>query len=175
MVYTCAYFTDWNNSIDQAQADKLEHICRKLRLKPGGPAARHRLRLGRDADLCSEELWRDGRLAFRCRRRRPSWRGSGSRQEGLEDRISIHVKCYEEMEGQFDKISSIGMFEAVGIANHGTYFSNVERLLKPGGLYLHHAITRRMKRANACSGAKAPSTARSSNTSSPAASWTIWA
>lgn len=55
---------------------------------------------------------------------------------------------------RFDKISSIGMFEAVGIAHYDTYYSSVHRLLKPGGLYLHHAITRRMKRNKKAFGRK---------------------
>jgi cyclopropane-fatty-acyl-phospholipid synthase len=50
------------------------------------------------------------------------------------------------MQGQFDKISSIGMFEQVGIANYPTYFSSVNHLLRPGGLYLHHTIARPAKR-----------------------------
>ncbi len=49
MVYTCAYFHDWNEDIDQAQRNKLEMVCRKLRLKPGETHARPRLRLGRAA------------------------------------------------------------------------------------------------------------------------------
>ena len=65
--------------------------------------------------------------------------------EGLDDKITIHIKSYEHMNGQFDKIASIGMFEHVGAANYDTYFSSIQRLLKPGGLYLHHAITRRNK------------------------------
>ncbi|TGV17642.1 class I SAM-dependent methyltransferase, partial [Mesorhizobium sp. M4B.F.Ca.ET.143.01.1.1] len=65
------------------------------------------------------------------------------RAEGLEDRITIEIKSYAELSGSFDKISSIGMFEHLGLANHAAYFSAVHRLLKPGGIYLHHAITRR--------------------------------
>ena len=149
MVYTCAYFTDWNNSIDQAQADKLELICRKLRLQPGDRlldigcgwgamliyAAKHYGVTGTGVSL-SEAQTALARERIRA--------------EGLEDKITIHVKSYEDLAKdpgmQFDKISSIGMFEAVGIAHYDTYFSSVHRLLKPGGLYLHHAITRRMKR-----------------------------
>ncbi|TGS36036.1 methyltransferase domain-containing protein, partial [Mesorhizobium sp. M1D.F.Ca.ET.184.01.1.1] len=67
------------------------------------------------------------------------------RAEGLEDRITIEIKSYAELSGSFDKISSIGMFEHLGLANHAAYFSAVHRLLKPGGIYLHHAITRRGK------------------------------
>ncbi len=50
------------------------------------------------------------------------------------------------MDGKFDKISSIGMFEAVGLDNYDNYFQSVHRLLKPRGVYLHHAITRRGKK-----------------------------
>ena len=51
------------------------------------------------------------------------------------------------MEGEFDKIASIGMFEQVGIVNYPTYFRSVHRLLRPRGLYLHHTIARRAKRS----------------------------
>ncbi|QPC90269.1 cyclopropane-fatty-acyl-phospholipid synthase family protein [Mesorhizobium sp. INR15] len=144
MVYTCAYFTDFANDIDQAQTDKLEHICRKLRLKPGDRlldigcgwgamliyAAKHHGVIGHGVSL-SEEQTRLARERIRA--------------EGLEGRITIDIKSYTELDGSYDKISSIGMFEAVGLANHATYFSTIHRLLKPGGIYLHHAITRRGK------------------------------
>lgn len=144
MVYTCAYFTDFANGIDQAQQDKLDHICRKLRLKPGDRlldigcgwgamlihAAKHYGAIGHGVSL-SEEQTRLARERIHA--------------EGLDDRITIDIKSYTELSGSYDKISSIGMFEAVGLANHGTYFSTIHRLLKPGGIYLHHAITRRGK------------------------------
>ncbi|AZO52227.1 MULTISPECIES: cyclopropane-fatty-acyl-phospholipid synthase family protein [unclassified Mesorhizobium] len=144
MVYTCAYFTDFANDIDQAQKDKLDHICRKLRLKPGDRlldigcgwgamlihAAKHYGAIGHGVSL-SEGQTRLARERIRA--------------EGLEERITIDIKSYTELDGSYDKISSIGMFEAVGLANHDTYFSTVHRLLKPGGVYLHHAITRRGK------------------------------
>jgi cyclopropane-fatty-acyl-phospholipid synthase len=145
MVYSCGYFRDFTNGIDQAQADKLDHICRKLRLKPGETlldigcgwgamlihAARHYGVVAHGVSL-SEAQTALARERIRA--------------EGLEDRITIEVKPYSELTGQFDKISSIGMFEHLGLANHEAYFLAVERLLKPGGIYLHHAITRRMKR-----------------------------
>ncbi|TPK99973.1 class I SAM-dependent methyltransferase [Mesorhizobium sp. B2-4-14] len=144
MVYSCGYFTDFANSIDQAQIDKLDHICRKLRLKPGESlldigcgwgamlihAAKHYGVVGHGVSL-SEEQTKLARERIRA--------------EGLEDRITIEIKSYAELSGTFDKISSIGMFEHLGLANHAAYFSTVHRLLKPGGIYLHHAITRRSK------------------------------
>lgn len=145
MVYSCGYFTDLANDIDRAQQDKLEHICRKLRLKPGERlldigcgwgamlihAAKHHGVIGHGVSLSERQT----ELA----RRR-------IREEGLEDRITIDIKSYADLDGSYDKISSIGMFEHIGIANHDAYFSTVHRLLKPGGIYLHHAITRRAKK-----------------------------
>ncbi|MCV0395766.1 MAG: cyclopropane-fatty-acyl-phospholipid synthase family protein [Rhizobiaceae bacterium] len=146
MVYSCGYFTDWANDIDTAQRDKLDHICRKLRLAPGetfldigcgwGALLIHAARnygvtaTGVSLSEAQTELARE-RI----------------RAEGLEDRITIQVTPYQELEGRFDKIASVGMFEHVGIANHPAYFAAVRRLLKPGGIYLHHAITRRMKKS----------------------------
>jgi cyclopropane-fatty-acyl-phospholipid synthase len=144
MVYSCGYFKDFGNGIDQAQFDKLDHICRKLRLKPGETlldigcgwgamlihAAKHYGVVGHGVSL-SEAQTALARERIRAER--------------LEDRITIEVKPYSELSGTFDKISSIGMFEHLGLANHEAYFLAVHRLLKPGGIYLHHAITRRMK------------------------------
>jgi cyclopropane-fatty-acyl-phospholipid synthase len=155
MIYSCAYFTDFSNGIDQAQRDKLDHICRKLRLKPGERlldigcgwgallihAAKHY------GAVCQGVSLSEAQTALARER---------IRAEGLEDRITIDVKPYAELDGKFDKIASIGMFEHLGFANHETYFRTVRRLLAPGGVYLHHAITRRMKKTGRAFGRKAP-------------------
>jgi cyclopropane-fatty-acyl-phospholipid synthase len=74
----------------------------------------------------------------------------------LQDRVEVSLRDFTQMQGEFDKISSIGMFEHVGIANHPTYFRTVHRLLRPRGLYLHHAIARRAKRSNRAFGRLKP-------------------
>jgi cyclopropane-fatty-acyl-phospholipid synthase len=146
MVYTCAYFTEEHDDIDRAQRDKLDMICRKLRLKPGDRfldigcgwgalvchAAQHYGVEAHGVTLAEEQL----KLA----------REKVARL-GLEDKVTLHLKDYIQMEGQFDKIASIGMFEQVGIRNHLDYFRTVNRLLRPRGLYLHHTIARRAKRS----------------------------
>lgn len=146
MVYTCAYFREWHDDIDRAQTDKIEMICRKLRLKPGETlldigcgwgallihAAKHYGVKGHGVTLSPAQI-EEG-----CRR---------VAEAGLDHLVTLELKPYEEMEGQFDKIASIGMYEHVGFRAHDAYFSAINRLLKPGGLYLHHAITRRGRKS----------------------------
>jgi len=142
MVYTCAYFTDWNNDLATAQADKLDMICRKLRLKPGESlldigcgwgalvchAAKHYGVRAHGVTLAEEQFaYAKERVA----------------RLGLEDKVTLELRDYALVEGKFDKIASIGMFEQVGISNHPTYFRTVKSLLKSGGLYLHHTIALR--------------------------------
>jgi cyclopropane-fatty-acyl-phospholipid synthase len=62
---------------------------------------------------------------------------------GLDSKVTIELRDYSLIDGDFDKIASVGMFEHVGIANHSAYFRTIHRLLKPGGLYLHHSIALR--------------------------------
>jgi len=145
MVYTCAYFTEDHDDLERAQTDKLEMICRKLRLKPGDKlldigcgwgalvcyAAQHYGVEAHGVTLAEEQL----KLAR-----------EKVEALGLQDKVTLHLKDFTQMEGEFDKISSIGMFEHVGIRNHPTYFQAVNRLLRPRGLYLHHTISRRAKK-----------------------------
>jgi cyclopropane-fatty-acyl-phospholipid synthase len=142
MVYSCAYFEDADDGLDQGQRNKLDHICRKLRLAPGerlldigcgwgalirwaavhyGVSA-HGITLSRNQyEHCLRQI----------------------AAEGLQDRVSVELRDYRDMAGDavFDKIVSVGMFEHVGIGNFPVYFGTAQRLLKPGGLFLNHGIT----------------------------------
>jgi cyclopropane-fatty-acyl-phospholipid synthase len=142
MVYSCAYFKTGNEDLDTAQRQKLDHICRKLRLSPGdrlldigcgwGGLVRHAARhYGVDATgitlshnqfaLANERIKADG-LAERCR---------------------VLLQDYRDVpgEGIFDKIASVGMFEHVGLRNLPVYFRTIFRLLKEGGVVMNHGIT----------------------------------
>lgn len=142
MVYSCAYFNDPGNSLDQAQRDKLDHICRKLRLKAG----EHLLDIGSGwgALIC----WAAQRYGARAHgitlsRHQYEYTQRTIRALGLEQRVTVELRDYRDLrnDAAFDKVSSIGMFEHVGLKNLPTYFRAVGRVLKPGGLFLNHGIT----------------------------------
>ncbi len=137
--YSCAYFRDPDDTIDAAQLHKKQHIAAKLVLKPGqrvldigcgwGGLA---LTLARTENVevlgitLSEE-----QLAVARRR---------AKDEGLDDRVRFELIDYRNLEGHFDRIVSIGMFEHVGLPQYDTYFAAIKRLLTPSGIALVHSI-----------------------------------
>jgi cyclopropane-fatty-acyl-phospholipid synthase len=142
MVYSCAYFENPEVDLDTAQQAKLDHICRKLSLRPGEQfldigcgwgalvmhAARHYGVHAHGVTLSSQQL--------KIARERIE-------QAGLSGRVSVELMDYRDLPGQalYDKVASVGMFEHVGLKNLPVYFSTVNRLLKPRGLFLNHGIT----------------------------------
>lgn len=145
MVYTCAYFTMPGNDLATAQRDKLDMICRKLRLKSGERFLD--IGCGWGALLChAAEHFGVRAHGVTLSEEQYAYAQERVKRSGLNDRVTIELRDYTHVEGPFDKIASIGMFEQVGLANHGAYFATINRLLGPGGLYLHHAIARPAKR-----------------------------
>ncbi len=142
MVYSCAYYTDWENDISTAQHDKLEMICRKLRLKPGDRfldigagwgglichAAQYHGATAHGVTLSEEQL---------------VFAQVKIKRLGLEDHVTIELKDYSDLTGSYDKIASIGMYEHIGLKNIPTYMNTVRSLLTEDGLFLNHAISRR--------------------------------
>ncbi|NOX21849.1 MAG: methyltransferase domain-containing protein [Actinobacteria bacterium] len=142
MTYSCAVFSEATDSLEQAQENKYELICNKLGLKPGMRlldigcgwggmvmhAAKHHgvqaigITISQNQVDAARQRVVDARLA---------------------DKIEIRFQDYREIRDEpFDAISSIGMFEHVGLRRLGAYFSQIEDLLKPGGRVLNHAISR---------------------------------
>jgi cyclopropane-fatty-acyl-phospholipid synthase len=142
MVYSCAYFENPQVDLEAAQQAKLDHICRKLSLRPGEKfldigcgwgalvihAAQHYGVHAHGVTLSPQQL--------KIARERIE-------QAGLGDRVSVELMDYRDLLGQalYDKVASVGMFEHVGLKNLPVYFSTVNRLLKPHGLFLNHGIT----------------------------------
>ncbi len=145
MLYSCAYFTDWNNSIDQAQQDKLEMICRKLRLKPGERFLD--IGCGWGALICyAARHYGVKAHGITLSQQQHDHAKEKIRALGLEDRVTVEIRDYLKLEGSYDKIASIGMFEHIGIANFPAYFKKIHSLLADRGLVLNHAIARRSKK-----------------------------
>ena len=147
MVYSCAYYTDWTNTIEQAQRDKLEMICRKLRLKPG----ERMLDIGSGwGGLVCHAAQNYGVKAHGCTlsEEQLAFARAKVKRLGLEDRVTFELIDYSNVSGQFDKIASIGMYEHIGLKNIPTYMSKVRALLSDNGLFLNHAISRKAPKDN---------------------------
>lgn len=142
MVYSCAYFETPDDSLDQAQRNKLEYLCRKLRLSPG----EHLLDIGCGwGALVRWAAQRHGVRAHGITLSREQYDHNQAQVEaaGLRDRVTVDLRDYRDLQGAscYDKIVSVGMFEHVGVRNLPQYFATAKRLLKPGGLFLNHGIT----------------------------------
>ncbi len=141
MQYTCAYYEQPDLTLEQAQLAKLEHVCRKLRLKPGmtvveagcgwGGLARYMAR-NYGVKVHAYNISRE-QLAFA--------RSEASRQN-LDHLIDYVEDDYRNISGQYDAFVSIGMLEHVGKANYPALSELIKRSLKPDGLALLHSIGR---------------------------------
>jgi cyclopropane-fatty-acyl-phospholipid synthase len=137
--YSCAYFTDPKNSLEQAQLDKKAHIAAKLDLKPGqrvldigcgwgGMALFLHKVAGVDVlgiTLSEEQL--------KIARRR-------AKDAGVSDHVKFELIDYRHLEGRFDRIVSVGMFEHVGAAHYDEFYARCRELLTDDGVMLLHTI-----------------------------------
>jgi cyclopropane-fatty-acyl-phospholipid synthase len=142
MVYSCAYFSDADDSLEQAQERKLDLICRKLRLSAGerfldigsgwGALVLH---AAANYGVHATGITLSDSQAALARER--------ASQLGLDQRVDIRVADYREvLDGPFDKIASVGMYEHVGRAQLEEYVRTAAGLLRPGGVFLNHGIAR---------------------------------
>ncbi len=143
MVYSCAYFATAGDSIDTAQERKLDHICRKLRLRPGDRLLDIGCGWGALA-LHAARNYGANVLGITLSQPQLELANQHIRQAGLADRCRVEGLDYRQVRDaqSFDKIASIGMLEHVGEAKLPIYFRQVWSLLKPGGVFLSHGIAR---------------------------------
>jgi cyclopropane-fatty-acyl-phospholipid synthase len=142
MTYSCAVWERPDVALEQAQAAKYELVCRKLGLE-------HGMRLldvgcgwgGMVLHAASHHGVRA--VGVTLSRRQAEWAEKAVAEAGLAERVQIRYQDYRDVaDGPFDAISSIGMFEHVGLSQLRTYFGGLRRLLRPGGRLLNHGISR---------------------------------
>ena len=146
MVYSCAYFTSPDDTLEEAQTRKLETICRKLRLRAGDRL----LDIGCGwGSLVLHAAREHGARAVGVTLSEPQAELARERirDAGLSGRCEIRVADYREVDdGPYDRVASVGMYEHVGRAQLGEYVGRVTRLLREGGLFLNHGIVRAQPR-----------------------------
>ncbi|HUK04048.1 MAG TPA: class I SAM-dependent methyltransferase [Burkholderiales bacterium] len=142
MVYSCAYFKTDADDLDLAQQQKLDHICRKLRLAPGERLLDIGCGWG-GLVLHAAERYGVDATGITLSENQHALANERIRAAGLADRCRVLLQDYRDMpgEGAFDKIASVGMFEHVGLRNLPAYFGIIRRLLADGGVALNHGIT----------------------------------
>ena len=139
--YTMAYYRDPANSLEQAQLDKKAHIASKLDLKPGmkvldigcgwGGLALY-LHRHYDVDVLGVALAPD-QIEFSNER---------AAEAGVADRVKFELKDYRDVEGQFDRITSVGLIEHLGTPHYPGFFAHTHRLLKEDGVMFSHCCGR---------------------------------
>ncbi len=141
MVYSCAYFVSGEEDIDTAQTNKLEYICRKLRLRPGERLLDVGCGWG-GLILYAAEKFGVHACGITLSKPQAALARGRIQQAGLGDRCEVQVCDYRDFPGSaaYDKIVSVGMFEHVGESRLPQYFQQAFALLKPGGVFLNHGI-----------------------------------
>ncbi len=140
MLYSCAYFREPEDNLEQAQLQKLDHILNKLRLQPGQRLLDIGCGWGALVRRAAEKY---GAHAVGITLSRNQYELARQRvmHAGLEDRVEIRLQDYRDVTGTFDRIVSVGMFEHVGLKNLRGYFSKIHALLADNGICMTHGIT----------------------------------
>ncbi len=142
MVYSCAYFRGEDDALDAAQLQKLDHICRKLRLAAGERLLDIGCGWGGLIFHAAERYGVEATGITLSRNQFDHVQAEIARRS-LGGRVRVQLLDYLDLveEPVYDKVASIGMFEHVGIARYPKYFGKICRVLKPGGMVLNHGIT----------------------------------
>jgi cyclopropane-fatty-acyl-phospholipid synthase len=140
MVYSCAYFENGDETLASAQMKKIDHILTKIRLQPGqrlldigcGWGALVRRAAQKYGARCVGITLSENQFLLARER---------VRQAGLEQQVEIRLQDYRDVGGSYDRITSVGMFEHVGLRHLSSYFSKIHSLLAEQGIALNHGIT----------------------------------
>ncbi len=141
MLYSCAYFRTADATLDQAQVDKVDHILRKVQVRPGDRLLD--VGCGWGAVVIRAAQRGAHAVGITLSENQHAYAKERIAALGLADRCEVRLQDYRDVPevGGFDRITSVGMFEHVGMKNLPLYFGQMNKLLKPGGSMLMHGIT----------------------------------
>ncbi|WP_137918417.1 cyclopropane-fatty-acyl-phospholipid synthase family protein [Hydrogenophaga sp. 2FB] len=141
MVYSCGYFENGDETLDEAQVKKIDHILTKIQLQPG----QRLLDIGCGWGalvLRAAQKFGAQCVGVTLSKNQHELARERVKAAGLEDRIDIRLQDYRDVkDGPFDRITSVGMFEHVGLNHLTAYFGHIRSLLKPDGWAMNHGIT----------------------------------
>ncbi|MDP7545801.1 MAG: cyclopropane-fatty-acyl-phospholipid synthase family protein, partial [Alphaproteobacteria bacterium] len=139
MQYSCAYFQSPGDTLEQAQRNKLRLLAAKLNLSPGQRILDIGCGWGQLAvylaALCEVEV-----VGVTLSKEQHEGALNRARDAGMSDRVHFALQDYREVEGRFDRIVSVGMFEHVGVHHYGEFFTKINELMEDDGIALIHSI-----------------------------------
>ncbi|KAA1175662.1 class I SAM-dependent methyltransferase [Marinobacter salinexigens] len=141
MQYTCAYYERADLTLEQAQLAKLEHVCRKLRLKPGMSVVEAGCGWGGLARYMARHYGVTVQ-SYNISREQLAYARKKASEERLDHLVTYIEDDYRNIEGQFDAFVSVGMLEHVGKENYRALSELIKHCLKPNGIALIHSIGR---------------------------------
>ena len=137
--YSCAYFKNDTDSLEEAQNNKIEHIIKKLRLKPNQKV----LDIGSGWGTLAIEIAKKSKcevLGVTLSENQYKYSIEKAKESGLENQVQFRLIDYRDLNEKFDRIVSVGMFEHVGRKFYNTYFNSVSELMNDDGVALIHTI-----------------------------------
>ncbi len=140
MVYSCAYFRTPEDSLETAQVQKIDHVLRKLRVRPGDRLLDVGCGWGALAIHAAERFGARA-LGITLSRNQYEYARERIAAAGLGGHCEVRLEDYRDVAGKYDRIASIGMFEHVGLKNLRGYFTRINELLADDGTFLNHGIT----------------------------------
>ncbi|MGH7239725.1 MAG: class I SAM-dependent methyltransferase, partial [Candidatus Saccharimonadales bacterium] len=147
MTYSCAYFIHPDDTLEQAQQQKIDHLLRKLRISPG----QRLLDIGCGwgyLGVAAAKQYNAQVLGITLSKEQLAGAKALAKKQGVSQQVHFELANYQDLSAseQFDRIISVGMYEHVGRGNHHLYFAAIQKLLKDDGVSVLHSITARNDR-----------------------------
>ncbi len=140
MVYSCAYFENGDEDLTTAQLKKIDHILTKIRIRPGDTLLDIGCGWGALAIRAAQKYGAKC-VGITLSKNQHALAKERVEQAGLSDRVEIRLEDYRDASGTYDRITSVGMFEHVGVKNLPGYFTKIRSLLADDGFAMNHGIT----------------------------------